>query len=1191
MRKIWALVFCLFLLLSPDVRASMKDYCAVPPFAYVSVPPNILLILDNSGSMYEFAYKDAYDPNRRYYGYFDPDKTYAYSRRRGYFYPKVSGKWSGNYLNWLTMRRIDVAKKVLVGGDFYKKGNYYYLEPINDPDRDEYKDGYLIAGGYLIKLSPSVSEYVASNSRWVYGLTYIDWNSGYVVNLYYRPGGYLIDLPFSSAYRLLVRTATKPEGVVQKTWNKVRYAVMVFNNYGSWYEQGYGKDGGHLIYYMSGPGEDDELVREIQSIKPSTWTPLAETYYEAIRYFEAKVSAYNWEDYSDNDPIQYRCQKNFVLLITDGESTMDQNLPGTCFRYRGRSPVSDPDFNIQDWMNRIAKNEKYDSQACTLANRARGTYYLEGVAYYAHVTDLRKDLKGLQNLTLYDVFVFDESPVGRELLQKAAKYGGFVDYNDNGRPDQQAEWDQNGDGIPDNYYEAQDGYKIEESVKKVIEEIIKKASGTSASILPEKTKRGAILHQSVFYHKKTMNSYNLSWIGYLYTWWFLNTKDAQNVREDTKADKILEILEDRILDWYVDEDTGTLTIKAYSSKPDGEPDSLVASYNSFDETTPLWEGGEILGYTPADSRRIFTTDGKTLIPFDKDHEDQFRSYLGSTSDFPSCLGGSVDRLVDYIRGKHIDGCRDRRFDSSGDVWKLGDIVYSSPTIVSYDDYSVVIAGANDGMLHAFKVGYVKGLASRNTPLRLQDSATQTTYDTLGQELWAFIPKNALPYLRYLADPDYCHLYYVDLKPYVIKLDQDGDGNPDRVILIGGMRLGGGVDCSTFSCFYGDCVSPPSDASGAGYSSYFALDITDPENPRFLWEFTSPDLGFTYSGPGVVRKGSKYYLVFASGPTSQNGDSCKELKFLVVDLLSGELRATISTGEYNAFGGRIFKEGFDYDGDGNTDYLFEGFSRNSSGSWVGGVAVLDVRNSDPAKWSVRVIEALNDESNGSTIQIGPVTAKVVVNECFKRPYLYFGTGKWFYKTEESSGVERLFALPLDCSASGCTVITDVVNATDSSGSQQVCTFLNSGNTVGWYINLNRGDEGYLTERLITDPTESDLNIALFTTIEPTSDICGFGGRSRMWLLNCATGGSVTQECKNFKVDSFVGTVLLQLSGANIQQISIKWTGNPSESNVSSVFSQKEGKATAWFTGIAPESAPPFVKPGGGLVGQLLLWLER
>jgi type IV pilus assembly protein PilY1 len=913
---------------------------------------------------------------------------------------------------------------------------------------------------------------------------------------------------------------------------------------------------------------------------------LAETYYEAVRYFRAQSSAFNRQNYSRLDPIQVRCQKNFVLLITDGESTKDQNLPGTCFHH-GRHPVTDSELNIKEWMDKIAENEGTSSLRCTNANGAQGTYYLEGVAYYSHVSDLREDFKGTQNLTLYDVFVFDESPVGRELLRKAAKYGGFQDFNGNGVPDLHSEWDQNGDGVPDNYYEAQDGYKIEEAITKVIEDIIKRASGTSASILPEKSQKGAVLHQTVFYHKKTENGHNLSWVGYVYTWWFLNTKIAQNIREDTKSDKVLEINEDRILSWFLDEETGDLTIKAYSSTPEGQPDDLVATYSSFDETTPLWEGGEILAATPADERKIFTTDGRELVAFNVKNLDKFRAELGNPLNFPACLGSNPENLVEYIRGKHIEGCRDRRIDSET-VWKLGDVVYSSPTIVSYDDYSVVFVGANDGMLHAFKVGYLKNLGKRSTPVRLQDSYSESSSATLGQELWAFIPKNALPYLRFLADTDYCHLYYVDLKPFVLRVDTDGDGLEDKTILIGGMRLGGASNCS--ACFSSDCVSPPDDVDG-GYSSYFALDVTSPESPKFLWEFTDRDLGFAYTGPAIVKKGTKYYAVFATGPTDYKGDSCKSLKFFVVDLLSGKEVAVIDSYLTHSFGGRLLKEGYDYNGDGNTDYVFVGFTKKTIAGYTGGIVMLDTRDVNPSDWKVTVVDSIYDRSSGNTISLGPVTAKVVVNECFNQPYVYFGTGRWFYKTDSTDITDRLVALPLNCNASGCTVVTEVINSSEESGSEEVCSQLQEGAKLGWYIELNTSDEGYLSERVITDPTKTSLDVAIFTSIEPTSDVCGFGGRTRMWLLNCATGGRLLQDCKNYNVNKFVGTVLLQLSGADIKQISILWEkGNP-ESNVSSVFSEEATRATDWFTGIAPESAPPFVIPGGTLVGKLLLWLER
>jgi type IV pilus assembly protein PilY1 len=70
-------------------------------------------------------------PTFKYYGYFDATKCYTYAS--GQFEPDVnatittsnekkkyscggSGQWSGNFLNWATMTRLDVMRKMLYGG-------------------------------------------------------------------------------------------------------------------------------------------------------------------------------------------------------------------------------------------------------------------------------------------------------------------------------------------------------------------------------------------------------------------------------------------------------------------------------------------------------------------------------------------------------------------------------------------------------------------------------------------------------------------------------------------------------------------------------------------------------------------------------------------------------------------------------------------------------------------------------------------------------------------------------------------------------------------------------------------------------------------------------------------------------------------------------------------------------------------
>lgn len=107
-----------------------NTYKADPPFVTTNVPPNVLIVLDNSGSMNDWAYSSSYDPTRYvpgdpvkkgYYGYFEPGKTYKYNGTAWEQTTETTGTIanpiaSGDFLNWATMRRIDVARKLLIGG-------------------------------------------------------------------------------------------------------------------------------------------------------------------------------------------------------------------------------------------------------------------------------------------------------------------------------------------------------------------------------------------------------------------------------------------------------------------------------------------------------------------------------------------------------------------------------------------------------------------------------------------------------------------------------------------------------------------------------------------------------------------------------------------------------------------------------------------------------------------------------------------------------------------------------------------------------------------------------------------------------------------------------------------------------------------------------------------------------------------
>ena len=120
---------------SVSTAATAASYEAVPPFVTAGVPPLVMLVMGRNHKLYYEAYNDAsdldqdgtldvgYNPDIEYYGYFDSYKCYTYSGGSDRFEPAsittdktCSGGWSGDYLNYLTMSRMDTIRKVLYGG-------------------------------------------------------------------------------------------------------------------------------------------------------------------------------------------------------------------------------------------------------------------------------------------------------------------------------------------------------------------------------------------------------------------------------------------------------------------------------------------------------------------------------------------------------------------------------------------------------------------------------------------------------------------------------------------------------------------------------------------------------------------------------------------------------------------------------------------------------------------------------------------------------------------------------------------------------------------------------------------------------------------------------------------------------------------------------------------------------------------
>jgi type IV pilus assembly protein PilY1 len=1129
--------------------SELKDYTSYPPFISQVVPPNVLLLVDNSGSMYEFAYKESgkggtnpdktpnpdvnYSFTADYYGYFDSNAMYKYNSSGGYF--ELDSKTldrtsfsSGNFLNWLTMRRVDVVRKVLTGGKATNRNtsNPRYLVAAEDADRDFWKK-YDTQLYYIYSSSGNAQIRVCNDSS---STSSCKTGTTYNIKIY---AGY-----------------QDPEGIIQKTADKLRYGLMFFNT-GNKYEDGKNKDSGYIAADIGAKTTD--LVSQIESINPSTWTPLGESLYEAIRYFEATSSAYNSGSYSGRDSIQYWCQKNFVLILTDGESTKDRNVPGTSWTGKTAAVTDSYGFNIRTYMDSIASNEGSSSQWSIDANSDNGTYYLEGVSYYAHTNDLRSssvgksDIEGMQNLTTYIVYAFDESRVGKPLLEKTAKYGAFVDRNENNRPDLPSEWDKDSDGEPDTYFEAMEGGKLEASLMNALASILNlTASGTAASVLSTTGEGEGAIYQAYFYPNKFEGSEERTWLGYIHA---LFLDPYGNLREDTDGDGTLSLEKDYIVQTQYDPAGGTFIKRYKDDNGDGKIDGFIDKI-PLDDVHSIWNAGKRLWDTDSDKRNIYTTiNGYELESFVKGAINSLKPYLRASDN------NEAEAIIRFIRGEDnltvgstTYNYRPRTITVGGQkkVWKLGDIIYSTPTVVSrpmenydliYGDQSyfqfrqkyftrrhVVYVGANDGMLHAFNGGFYD-----TEEHRFSGGAQR-----LGDELWAFIPRELLPHLKWLTDPNYTHVNYVDLKPKVtdVKIFNNDEIHPEGwgTILIGGMRYGG---------------KAISTEVGTLRSTYFALDVTDPEKePKLLWTFDTTDsgvtdLGLSMSYPAVAKVGDQWYAIFGSGPTNfdqlSNLTEFQEGKIFVLKISGGsngvikswgENYWAIPTGHSDAF--MASPTTIDVNADYNADASYIGVNYKESSKEAAMLRLTTKGDTDVTSWKLsHLYTVVSPDDISKRITASPSA----LLDSKGKLWVYFGTGQFLGaddRNQTDSGA--FYGIKDECwdgNREGCpktySNLLDVTNAIVYFGGENITGVEGVKNwselqgavslSDGWAIYFGKmpaitydflnNPLYHKGERVTTKPTIL-AGLLMFATYIPGSDICTIEGESNLYVLYYSIG---------------------------------------------------------------------------------------
>lgn len=268
---------------------------------------------------------------------------------------------------------------------------------------------------------------------------------------------------------------------------------------------------------------------------------------------------------------------------------------------------------------------------------------------------------------------------------------------------------------------------------------------------------------------------------------------------------------------------------------------------------------------------------------------------------------------------------------------------------------MIYVGANDGMLHAFD----------------QDT---------GEEVWAYVPYAVHRNLARLTSPlDLDYQSYVDATPDVRDAYRPGVGW--RTILVATLRLGG---------------------QGA-----FAIDVTDPDSPQVLWEYSDvstggEDLGFTYGLPFLTRLHTGQWVVLLPGGYNSeviDGNSgSRQAVLYVMELFSGTVIRKFQLGAGTIGLGSVVGGDYDLECDPNLENFCKVTGRNVldvtdqafAGDLTGNLWRFDLRDSTPSDWSVELFF----RAEGPTGLRQPITARPwIPSTTDGRAVILVGTGKY------------------------------------------------------------------------------------------------------------------------------------------------------------------------------------------------------
>lgn len=863
------------------------------------------------------------------------------------------------------------------------------------------------------------------------------------------------------------------------------------------------KNSGYPNYYLAISAFDttqkQTWYQTLYSATPGPSTPLRTALASVGRHFAGKKTLGN------DDPVQFACQQNFTLLTTDGywndSNSGAKDINGQTITNQDSGATPRPLFDALAKSPTLADTSKYYNDT-DIRNSKFSNCTNNGVDVCGTETDNPK--QSMTTLTLGlgidGTMVYTDDYKMQTVGDFADLVTGAKDWSDPIANTQGERIDDlwhaavNGGGT---YYSARNPKLLRESLVKGLAEIKTVVGSGSAAAASSLSPVDGDNYQYVASYQ------TVKWIGNLesrtinlnnYSTSESATWCAESVASETCATPSVQTTvtangSTRLYCKTASSDTTTCSSSGGTMGVGGEASSCYVE-------VPSKCVGTLQAQVANGTRNIFFNNNNTLTNFNVSslpavHKQALESGYLSLSQMQGLLAtdpkitetNKAGKLVDYLRGNKtyedsgVNSVEGNRLFRERQA-TLGDITQSRPAffrknIASYTDPGfqafneanvsrtpVVYVGANDGMMHAFNA-------------------------TTGQELWAFIPTPVIKNLPNLADKEYGSNYHTN---YV-------NGNPviDDICI---------ASCDSASAVWKTILVSGLNGGGRGY---FAIDVTTPQSPSLLWEFTSDNnfnLGLSYGNPVVTKLNDGRWVVLVSSGYNNGTYAQKNADgtyvnntpqgdgkgyLYVLDAKTGAVIKTLTTNE----GSLTNPSGLAK----IATQVPDMFTNNKATYAYGGDLNGNVWRFDINQGVVSKIATLTDA--GGVPQ--KITTMPDIGEINKTRVVIVGTGK-FLEVSDLQNTPTNSVYVFKDKDTAVTISRSSLVRQIMSSSRVVTTSpvdFTAGN--GWYMDFPASGE-----RVNIDPLLAD-GVLRMPTLVPSSTSCSGAGYGYMNTLNYKTGG--------------------------------------------------------------------------------------